>query len=475
MISEIGNIKKIPELLQYLDPIDQLFNDICSAHKCSNKGVQSAIRAIEDDLMDLNNNLYTYTGALDLTNQTGYDLLALLVAAEELIILQLIYYVQKYIIDNESSWLLTNLVNVLHTVFKLQSCNIIQDFIMDIICMDPNVLFELEDFPTVDKDILLRIIKKNDLDSQEINIWKHLVKWGTVQLATSLGKKTIEFDIKKWNENDFITFKKLLDPFLPYIRFYEISCEDFYYYVRPYKKVLSENHYEDLVAYLMANAKPQYSKLLPRHGNVYIDSDIIESEHSVIISSWIEKKYEKLSCKFILAYRGTRDGFDSNISYYMCETIIAILVLIKIKDSNKIIGGFNPLGWNLISHGYYGSDCFEDECFEEEHWTSTNDSFIFCFDEYFNTHILSHVENPEKAIYNNSCANESWLNFGGGDLVFRDQRGTCSKCNYEKSILEDYIFIAEEVEIFQVQMPKVQKKSHNMEIERKSKRAKLNR
>ncbi|KAF0447971.1 BTB-domain-containing protein [Gigaspora margarita] len=307
---------------------------------------------------------YTYTGALDLTNQTGCDLIALLVAAEELIIAQLIYYVQKYIIDNESSWLLTNLVNVLHTVFKLQSCNIIQDFIMDIIY---------------------------------------------------------------------------------------------------------------LVAYLMANAKPQYSKLLPRHGNVYIDSDIIESEHSVIISSWIEKKFEKLSCKFILAYRGTRDGFDSNISYYMCETIIAILVLIKIKDSNKIIGGYNPLGWNLISHGYYGSDCFEDACFEEEHWASANDSFIFCFDENSNTHTLSHVENPEKAIYNNSCADESWLNFGGGDLVLKDQRGTCSKCNYEKTILEDYIFIAEEVEIFQVQMPKVQKKSHNMEIERKSKRAKLSR
>ncbi|CAG8745498.1 13842_t:CDS:2 [Gigaspora margarita] len=157
----------------------------------------------------------------------------------------------------------------------------------------------------------------------------------------------------------------------------------------------------------MANAKPQYSKLLPRHGIVYIDSDIIESEHSVIISSWIEKKFEKLSCKFILAYRGTRDGFDSNISYYI--------------------------------HGYYGSDCFEDACFEEEHWTSANDS---------------HVENPEKAIYNNSCADESWLNFGGGDLVLKDQRGTCSKCNYEKTILEDYIFIAEEVEIFQVQMPK---------------------
>ncbi|CAG8839135.1 4774_t:CDS:1, partial [Cetraspora pellucida] len=140
------------------------------------------------------------------------------------------------IIDNESTWMLVNLVDVLHMVFKLQNCNLIQTYIMDTICMDPNVLFVLEDFPTVDKDILVRIIKRDDLNTQEINIWNHLVKWGTVHLATSLGRNPAEFDITKWNDNDFMSFKNFLDPFLPYIRFYEISSEEFYYYIRPYKK-----------------------------------------------------------------------------------------------------------------------------------------------------------------------------------------------------------------------------------------------
>src|SRR5207244_1429108 len=153
--------------------------------------------------------------------------------------------------------------------------------------------------------------KRGDLNSKEINIWNHLVKWGTVQLATSL-EKSVEFDITKWDDNDFMSFKTILEPFLPYIRFYEISSEEFFYNVRPYREVLSENLYEDLMAYLIANAKPQYSKLLPRYGNVHIDSVIIGRRHSVNISSWIERKLEKLSCKFILSYRGTREKFNSD-------------------------------------------------------------------------------------------------------------------------------------------------------------------
>ncbi|CAG8834298.1 20831_t:CDS:2, partial [Cetraspora pellucida] len=85
--------------------------------------------------------------------------------------------------------------------------------------------------------------------------------------------------------------------------------------------------------------------------------------------------------------------------------------------------------------------------------------------------------NPEKAIYNRTSY-ESWLNFGGGDLILNGRSGSCSKCNYEKVILDKKkIFIAEQVEIFKVQISteSVKKKSQVMEIERKSKRAKLSR
>ncbi|CAG8823121.1 32132_t:CDS:2, partial [Racocetra persica] len=125
---------------------------------------------------------------LDLTNQSGFNILALLVASDELILNKLVDYVQKHIIDKESSWLQKNLVAVLQTVFKLQSCETIQVHIMKTICKDPKPFFELKEFPTLDKDILLKLVMRDDLDFDEINIWKYLVKWGTTQSVTSRGR-----------------------------------------------------------------------------------------------------------------------------------------------------------------------------------------------------------------------------------------------------------------------------------------------
>ncbi|KAF0509709.1 BTB-domain-containing protein [Gigaspora margarita] len=108
-------------------------------------------------------------------------------------------------------------------------------------------------FLTLDKDILLSLIKRDDLGIEEIVIWKYLG------------------NLKRWTDNDFALLKKSLDPFIPYIRFHEISNEEFYYHDK-HKNSIPENLYEDLVAYLMANVIPKVSMLPPRYGSISIDS-----------------------------------------------------------------------------------------------------------------------------------------------------------------------------------------------------------
>lgn len=126
----------------------------------------------------------------------------------------------------------------------------------------------------MDKDILLSLVKRDDLDIEEIAIWKYLVKWGTAQFAVFKGSirwisysqsiafkesnqkqedydldllfqepvpepskgKSQKVDVAEWTDNDFASLKKSLDPFIPYIRFNEISNEEFYHHVRSYKK-----------------------------------------------------------------------------------------------------------------------------------------------------------------------------------------------------------------------------------------------
>ncbi|CAG8698463.1 16327_t:CDS:2, partial [Dentiscutata heterogama] len=387
-------------------------------------------------------------GILDLTDQSSTNILALLVACDELMLDKLVDHVQKHLINQEASWLQKNFVYALHTVLKLQNCKEIQDYIMKIICKDPKPFFELKEFPTLDKDILLSLIKRDDMDIEEIDIWKYLVKWGTTQSATSKGK-SYKMDVTKWRDNDFASLKKSLDPFIPYIRFHEISCEKFYYHVRPYKKAIPENIYEDLVAYLMANIIPKVSKLPSRCGFISIDSVIIERNKAAVIINWIEKRTtfaRKPFYQFTLTYRATRDGFDYNkFIARNCNT--AILELIKIKDSRKIIGGYNPLGLrknNSINNynGYYGGHNPY-----QRHWETTHDSFIFCFGDGkdSDTPILSRVKTPSNAIYSYSG---SWINFGNADLVLNGQNGSCSQCYYENKILDSNNFVVEELETF---------------------------
>ncbi|KAF0532595.1 btb/poz domain-containing protein 19-like [Gigaspora margarita] len=173
---------------------------------------------------------YIYTGVLDLTNQSGFDVLALLIASEELIL----------------------------------------------------------ELPILDKDIFLTLIKKDVMDIEEIDIWKDLIKWGTTQSISYKGKSK-ETNVNNWDENDFALFKKSLEPFIHYIRFHEISKENFYHYVRPYKKAIPENLYEDLMAYFMANLRCKISKL-PSRRSIDIDSVIIKRDKAELITNLIEKK-----------------------------------------------------------------------------------------------------------------------------------------------------------------------------------------
>ncbi|CAG8513151.1 8701_t:CDS:2 [Dentiscutata erythropus] len=262
-------------------------------------------------------------------------------------------------------------------------------------------------------------------------------------------KKRSKTDIANWGENDFESLKKSLEPFISYIRFHEISRDDFYHHVRPYKKAIPEDLYEDLVGYLMANINPKISKLPSRLGSIKIDSVIIERDKAAIITNWIEKRdnfFRKPFYQFTLTYRATRDGFDYN-NFIANNCNCVVLGLIKVSDSGKIIGGYNPLGlrnMNNYNHNYNRGRLHRAQ------WETTDDSFIFCFEDGKSSddHILSRVNDPSYAIYNYGG---NWMNFGNADLIVNGQNGTCSQCHYELEILDANNFVVEELEIFVVQ------------------------
>ncbi|RIB22768.1 hypothetical protein C2G38_2173083 [Gigaspora rosea] len=90
---------------------------------------------------------------------------------------------------------------------------------------------------------------------------------------------------------------------------------------------------------------------VPVHEIPFINpSFIINDKHFAEISSWIDHRssiYEvtKIPYKFKLLLRGSRDGFTRETFYRLCDNLPDTVVVIKVKFTNEIIGGYNPLVW----------------------------------------------------------------------------------------------------------------------------------
>ncbi|RIA83079.1 hypothetical protein C1645_834343 [Glomus cerebriforme] len=103
---------------------------------------------------------------------------------------------------------------------------------------------------------------------------------------------------------------------------------------------------------------------------------IITYHHTELISKWINRS-DKLASpyEFKLLFRRSRDGATRNKFHEICDDQSRTVTIVKVKDSNEILGGYNPIEWK--SDGEYAS---------------TKDSFIFSFNnDRIENYILSHV------------------------------------------------------------------------------------
>ncbi|CAG8552134.1 7421_t:CDS:2 [Dentiscutata erythropus] len=367
---------------------------------------------------------YIYTGTLDLKDQPGSNIFALLIAADELLLDRLVDHVQRYLINKEIDWIKKNLVIIIPTVFKIQRFKQIQDYITGALDLSINSESDLY--------ALLNVVDELAPDELFNRISEHLIKtkpsWLKENIINILfnitelkrcdkvqDEKFVNTDITSWKENEFSAFKEYIDPFIPYVRFCEISRAEFYHHVMPFKKVLPKDLYKDLKVYFFADIKPQQVNLQPRGK---IDSTIIKKENARDIIKWVMKTdviLKKTSYEFILSYRATRNGFDSK------ELITRLKSSSKVKNSDSIIGGYIK---DLLIYSR----------------TDRAEGFFI----YFGNGKDSNLHEPCKIEFQFQ-SDASSVDFGCGRLKLLGQNGTCSMLGRSN-------FIAEEIEIFNIKI-----------------------
>src|SRR5439155_26807721 len=88
-------------------------------------------------------------------------------------------------------------------------------------------------------------------------------------------------------------------------------------------------------------------------------------------------------------YCGSQNGYARSIFEQKCYNIEQTIVMMKIKETGELVGGYNPVCWNK-----------KEKSPDDGYWIETDKSFIFKIDEnQFDNSILSRVKYPKRAMY----------------------------------------------------------------------------
>ncbi|RHZ75516.1 hypothetical protein Glove_213g203 [Diversispora epigaea] len=361
---------------------------------------------------------YIYGGIVNIENIETKIIYELMIVANELEFKELSEKLESYLVESKASWLRTHFSRIYRSIFDSNKYNEfkgLNQFYNDIISKHPNLIFESEDFTSLQEAALISILERDNLQLEEIKIWDYVIKWGIAQ------NPTLPTNLEEWSEENFKTLKVTLQQSLPLIRYFHISEKDVWEKLKPYRKILGTQLWDDLYQQRLFPNQPVKSLVLPariisnpelpQRINELI-STIISEEHVAEISTWIYRKstiYSSANIPYIfqLILRGSKDGFQPKTFWDMCNGQADTIVIAKVSGTDEILGGHNPLAWDNSTKSTY---------------IEAKDSFIFSLKNgNIKKSILSRVKNhrPDLKYYDSDYQKTCGPHFGNCEFFLQ--------------------------------------------------------
>ncbi|RIB27892.1 hypothetical protein C2G38_2060760, partial [Gigaspora rosea] len=313
-------------------------------------------------------------------------------------------------------------------------------FCNDIIAKHPRMIYDSDDLNTLQENALISLLKNDNLQMEELEIWDKAILWGKAKTPN------LPPNLKEWTDDNFKSLKTTLQNCLPHIRYFQISGEDVLKKIKPYRNILDENTWDDIMSKLVAPNSPISSLILPPRKKAAVQlpprkkttvqlpprnvitpsSSIITLQHAAEISSWIDRRstiYDdtKIPYEFKLLLRGSGDGFEGKKFHRLCDTIPGTVVVVNNENA------------------------------------TTADSFIFSLkNENMNQSILSRVTIASRAIYYGGTSFGPWLGSNAfGKHNFDQNYGNkmwyhSSDYGYDPIRSKNGTFDIKEYEVFQI-------------------------
>ncbi|CAB4397458.1 unnamed protein product [Rhizophagus irregularis] len=356
-----------------------------------------------------NKEIYAHSVVLCyLSIEKGSDILKLLVATEELGLNILNEFIQEFLIENQNEYLQNDPLGVLELVSQHETFTNLKDSLLEIICHEPKILFGTDKILSLPAQILESLLKREDLALDEIEIWDNLTKWAHAQ------QPTVDKNPFEWTKNELALMERTLLKLIPLIRFHDITSKAYYEKVIPYEDLFPKKLRLEIMKFYLTSDIKQIGLLQSRSFFGTIDSVIINTIYSIIY----------------------RDGNTAASFHAKCNDKGATIVVAKIKGSNKVVGGYNPLDWNGNGD------------------KSTPDSFIFIFEDYNNicTGRIGRVMRKSHAV---RCLIDygplfGSYNRGSNDIMVTRDGKWSSVTNSYPNINIPRNFVIDDYEVFQV-------------------------
>ncbi|RIB19594.1 hypothetical protein C2G38_2245063 [Gigaspora rosea] len=184
---------------------------------------------------------YIYNGDILFDKIDAPTTIHLLTAANELGLEELFNIIQNHLVKNHASWMCKNFVKVHKISLENDNFEELQQFCHNIIDNYPNIVFDSEDYLDLSENVLVSLLKLDNLNMDEGKIWDQVIKWG-------IGKNhDLDADPARWSDANFSTLKTTLRNCLPHIRYFHISSEDVIDKLYPYQKIVEPSLWKDIL------------------------------------------------------------------------------------------------------------------------------------------------------------------------------------------------------------------------------------
>ncbi|CAJ0840132.1 8423_t:CDS:2 [Entrophospora sp. SA101] len=400
-------------------------------------------------------------------------ILEVMKAAGEFGLTDILEYLEDQLLlkNHMEELLITNFAMIYQFVQEYDEFSRLKEFCELTIKNDPLVIFEgARDFVKINQDLLITLLKSKYLFVNEICLWEKLVEWGLNQfyhhrrhcdqsslISSSMDSLSSSMTVSstlsppplspEWKTKDFRMFGEIIKPCVLLINFAFINPKDFKNKVEPFRKAFDEELYDKILEIHLSQQDTAISTLFQNLNNADFNSNLITLKHLALISGWIindnnpnDIKPHNIPFEFKLLVRGSRDGLGPKIFHEKCDLKGPTVTILRVHNSGEILGGYNPLNWETDDNGKFNQ---------------TKKSFIFSLghNELNNT-IFSKVVETQSAILQYNKYGPCF----GSDLILteyyneyeRNWEGRCIKGKYENKISPNYIFFANEYEVFQV-------------------------